>query len=135
MNDFAADTPPLTARDLRIFGITFAAAFAVTLGLIVPLIRRAHFAFWPWAIAAVFLLFALAAPEALRRFHTLWMWLGHRLGAIQSRIILSIVFFLIVTPLGWLMRLTRKSRGFDRGAATYRIPSTPRAAKTMERPF
>lgn len=125
----------VTTRDLRQFGIVFGSAFGIVFGAVIPLIRRGHLVTWPWAVAVLFVLLALAAPGALRGFRSLWMKLGERLSAVQSKIVLTIVYYLVVTPLGWIRRLSVKPRRFDPGAATYRITATPRAPRTLERPF
>ena len=73
-------------------------------------------AFWPlWPLsapdlywlagAAGFALAGLAWPRVLRPLYTLWMKLGHALGWINARIILALVFFLFVTPTGFIVRL------------------------------
>ena len=57
-------------------------------------------------IAVVALLLACGAiPAAAVWFHTWWMALAGALGYINSRIILSMLFFLIVTPIGVVVRL------------------------------
>jgi hypothetical protein len=56
-------------------------------------------------IALVLLLCAAIAPAA-RFFHKWWMTLAGVLGYVNSRIILSALFFLIMTPIGVVLRLT-----------------------------
>lgn len=57
------------------------------------------------AAAGGFALAALAWPRALRPLYTFWMKLGHVLGWINARIILTVVFFLLVTPTAYIARL------------------------------
>jgi hypothetical protein len=66
------------------------------------------------------------------------MKLGLMLGWINSRIILSIVFFVIVTPMGLLMKLLNRdtmNRQWELQRSTYRIPSRDRAITQMEKPY
>ena len=56
--------------------------------------------------AAVALVAVALIPSAARRFHRGWMNLAHVLGAINSRIILSILYFLVITPIGRIVRWT-----------------------------
>jgi hypothetical protein len=66
------------------------------------------------------------------------MALGHALGWINSRILLSLVFYLVVTPIGFAIRLFGRDpmrRGFDREAPSYRIPREPRPGEHMRRQF
>jgi hypothetical protein len=134
MSDRSTESPA-TTRDLRIFGITFAASFGVVVGIVVPLVRRHPFASWPWIIAAIALLLAAAVPEALRGFHSVSMRVGHAVGAIQSRIVLTIVFYLVITPFGLLLRMKRKVPRIEHDALTYRVPSEPRAKESLLKPF
>lgn len=69
----------------------------------------------PWvvltliAIAVVLLLSSAFAPSLLRPVYRRWMALGEALGWLNTRIILTLVFFLVVTPIGLLMRLFGRS--------------------------
>ena len=56
-------------------------------------------------LAAVLTLVSLLAPAA-RVFHRGWMGLAHVLGAVNSRIILSVLYFLVITPIGRIVRWT-----------------------------
>jgi len=56
-------------------------------------------------LAAALILVSLSAPAA-RVFHRGWMGLAHVLGAVNSRIILSILYFLVITPIGRIVRWT-----------------------------
>ena len=60
-------------------------------------------------VAALFALSALTAPNALSAVYRWWMRLAEILGWINTRIILLVIFYLVVTPLGLIMRAIRKS--------------------------
>lgn len=62
-----------------------------------------------FAIAAVLLLCAAVAPSVLRPVYRVWMRIGEGLAWINTRIILTLVFFLVVTPIGIVMRLFGRS--------------------------
>jgi hypothetical protein len=47
-----------------------------------------------------------AVPPAARAFHAGWMKLAHGLGWVNSRILLGAMFYLVMTPIGWIVRLT-----------------------------
>ncbi len=77
-------------------------------------------------------------PRGLAPIHWVWMRLAEILGRINTRLLLSMVFFLLVTPMGMAMRLFGKvpmRRGFDREAETYRVVRRPRSPKHMTRQF
>jgi hypothetical protein len=61
------------------------------------------------SIAAALLLGAAIAPSLLRPVYRGWMRLGEVLGWVNTRIILTLIFFLVVTPIGLLMRLFGRS--------------------------
>jgi len=65
----------------------------------------------PWLIAVGGLLVAAAAaaPRALAKPLALWMGLAERLASVVTFVVLSIVYFLVVTPIGLVMR----ARGWD----------------------
>ena len=59
-----------------------------------------------WLVAAGgFAFAALVWPRVLSPLYSFWMKLGHALGWINARIILSVVFFLFVTPTALIARL------------------------------
>jgi hypothetical protein len=61
------------------------------------------------SIAALLLLLAAVTPSLLRPVYRGWMRIGEALGWLNTRIILTLVFFLVVTPIGLLMRLFGRS--------------------------
>lgn len=70
-----------------------------------PLFTGAALA-WPWLMVALLLLvLAWRVPQWLTPLAQAWLWLGHLLGAVNSRIILALVFFLVITPVALLFRL------------------------------
>jgi hypothetical protein len=71
------------------------------------------------AIAAVFCLSALAAPRILNVPHRLWIAFGDGLAWFNTRLILTLVFFLAVTPTGLVMRLFGRSPLEQRHRASY----------------
>ena len=130
---------PPTSKDLRKFGALMAVMIGLIFGLFFPWILGRPWPRWPWITGAVFLVPAAVFPAALGPVHRVWMWVGEKLGWINSRIILGFVFFIIFVPAGWIMRLFGKdpmARKLDRNAESYKIP---RAEITplgdMEKPF
>ena len=93
---------------------------------------------WLLAVAAVgyslcaatagFLLVALGFPSILAPLNRLWLRFGLLLHRIVSPLVLGIMFFLVITPMGLLMRAFGKDLlrlKFDRAAASYWIERTP----------
>ncbi|GHC00855.1 SxtJ family membrane protein [Thermomonas carbonis] len=132
-------TPQLTDRELRWFGAILAVALVVVFCLLLPLLYSREIPWWPVGIAALLVLLAATWPRSLAPMHRGWMRVGNVLGWINTRLLLGAVFFLLVVPLGALMRLLGRhgiARGRDASAASYRVPVTSKdPAKDLTRPF
>lgn len=74
------------------------------------------------AAGGIFIILSYIAIPLLRPFHKLWIGLSLVLGFIMSRIILTILFYLVVTSIGLLAKLVGKKfmpLSFDKKATTY----------------
>lgn len=123
---------------LRNFGLTMAIMFILVFGLVMPWIRDVVWPRWPWIVAAVFSATGLIYPKMLRPVYIVWMQLAHVLQFVNTRVLLCLVFFVVVTPIGCIFRLLGKdpmARKFDRNAATYRVKSTQPSIENLEKPF
>lgn len=126
-------------KTLRSFGLLMAGVLAPLLGLVLPWLFGYGWPVWPWVASAAFGALALAWPAGLGPVYRGWMGFAHVVGWVNTRLLLGLVFFLVITPIGLLMRLAGRDpmrRRFDPSATTYRIPRTraPEPAE-MERPF
>ena len=122
----------------RSFGAVMAGVFA--------LIAALKFWFgsppwWPWlTVAAIFAAAALLYPLALRPLNLIWFRFGLLLHRIVSPVVMGLMFFGAVLPVGLLMRLFGNrplTPGFDRDAKSYwitRRDGTP-AAGAMKNQF
>ena len=90
----------------RGFGLVFATVFLII--FLFPLLRNGTAHYWALAIAAVFAVIAFTAPHLLKPLNTIWFKFGMLLGAIIAPLVMMIIFFLVVTPIGLLMRLSGK---------------------------
>ena len=90
----------------RNFGLVFAAVFLII--SLYPLCFGKNMHLWACIIAFIFFYFAIFLPKVLILQNKLWFKLGLFLGAIISPIIMGMIFFLIVTPTGMIMRLLGK---------------------------
>jgi hypothetical protein len=108
------------------------------IGFAPVLLSGGHYHLWPLLISVVLCLTAMAFPTALQPVCTAWMAIGGVLGAINSRIILGLVYFLLFTPFGIIRKLSRRNSlhlEFDKTATTYRVKRNPRDASHMQRQF
>jgi len=93
-----------------------------------------------WAVGIGLMLMALGLvfPGSLAHVYRAWMAVGHVLGWINTRIILGIFFYAILTPFGLVMRLLGKD--FMRlkpapNADTYRVGREPRGSSHYKHQF
>lgn len=122
----------------RSFGFTFAIVFTIV--ALFPLMRGRPVRGWALIVAAAFLLAALALPRVLAPLSRLWLRFGLLLHACISPIVMGLVFYTTVTPIGLVRRLLGQDPlrlRFDRDAVTYWIERHPPgpAPDTMPRQF
>lgn len=88
------------------FGIVFFIFFFI-LG-IWPAVKGNEINYFLIAISIIFLLLGLLESKVLTPLNRLWFRLGIFLGNFVAPIIMGLIFFLIVTPIGLIMRLLKK---------------------------
>jgi len=95
---------------------------------LLPLVHGGAVRLWALVPAAIFLLVALVAPSILGPLNRLWLKFGLLLHKILSPVVLGIMFFLVITPIGMFLR----ARGKDplrlkpnRQSKTYWIERVP----------
>mgnify|MGYP001818169771 FL=1 len=131
--------PNLDKNGLRKFGLITGSIIVLLFALFFPWVFDATaMPIWPWALAGLLWLPALVMPAVLRPVYTIWMKVGHVLGWVNTRIILGILFYAIILPMGLIMRLFGKdpmARKHDRSAASYRVKSISETKDRLEKPF
>tara|TARA_B100001250_G_C19152917_1_gene508786 strand:- start:59 stop:442 length:384 start_codon:yes stop_codon:yes gene_type:complete len=90
----------------RSFGIVFFVVFLLI--AIYPLINNEELRIWSLIISIIFLILGLINSKILTPLNKLWFKFGLLLGRIVSPIIMGIIFFLVVTPIGFIMRIIGK---------------------------
>ena len=126
-----------TRKELRQFGLLVGAIFTV-IGLWPLVFRGEPLRLWAVGIGGLLIAFGGILPQLLAPIHTGWMWVGHILGWINTRILLGIVFYVLVTPLGLVFRLMGKDtmrQAFDESSTTYRVIRSPRPPSHMKYQF
>lgn len=106
----------------RGFGLVFAVVFAVIAAW--PLMDGGAPRLWALVVAAGFLAVTWVRPRWLRPLNLVWFRFGLWLGAVVAPIVMALVFFLVVTPTGWLVRALGKDPlrlKLDRQAPSYWI--------------
>jgi len=126
-----------TRKELRQFGLLVGAVFTV-IGLWPLVFRGEPLRLWAIGVGGLLIAFGGILPQLLRPIHKGWMWVGHILGWINTRILLSIVFYAMVTPIGLVFRLMGKDtmrRAFAESSTTYRVVRSPRPHSHMKYQF
>ena len=90
----------------RNFGLVFFFVFLIV-GLF-PLLTEEPFRIWSIVIAIIFLILGLMNSKLLTPLNKLWFKFGLFLGSIVSPIVMGIVFFFIITPTGFVMKIMGK---------------------------
>lgn len=130
--------PYATRTVLREFGLVFGFAVIGLMGVIIPLLRGSGLVLWPLFLGAVSILLGLVQPQLLRPFYYGWMRFGQVFAWINNAIVLSLVYYAVVTPMGVVMRsLTHYDPLHCRKSTqpTFRKISTQRSSSSMEKPF
>jgi len=145
--NWEADIPDIGRAGLRRFGIVTGGMIAFVFGILLPWLWKGKPNFpvevmsmempsWPWVTCLVLIIWALIAPGSLRLPHRAWMRFALVLGAINSRIILAVVFVFVFVPIGWFVRLVKGNPMMRTGSkGAFRISSTSRHPDHMGKPF
>jgi len=117
---------PQTNKQLRDFGIVMSLAFTIIAGI----------SFWKWkfvtklcltmiVLAALLLPLALFAPRTLAKPERAWMYFGEKLGGVMTVVIMTLVYVVLVVPIGLFLRLTGKdllALKIDKSKKSYWVP-------------
>ena len=90
----------------RSFGVVFFVVFLLI--ALYPTINNGEIKIWSLITSIIFLILGLLNSKLLNPLNKLWFKFGIILGKIISPLIMGIIFFLVVTPTGLIMRLLRK---------------------------
>ena len=102
------------------FGILFFIFFLI-IGFF-PLISVGIIRIWSVVLSLVFLIMTIIRPNLFTFLNRSWIQFGIFLGKIISPIVMGLVFFFVVTPIGILVRILKKDvMSLKRGASSYWI--------------
>ena len=90
----------------RSFGIVFFIVFLLI--ALYPLLKDNDLRIWSLVISFIFLILGLINSKILTPLNRLWFKFGLLLGKFISPLIMGIIFFAVVTPIGIIMRLLKK---------------------------
>ena len=116
------DSEKIKISSNRSFGLLFFVVFLII--SLWPLTHEGSIRIWSVIISAVFLILGLLNSKLLAPLNLFWFKLGMILGAIISPIVMGIVFFIVVTPTGFILRIMGKdllNKKYDKEKETYWI--------------
>ncbi|QIE43697.1 hypothetical protein G5B39_16880 (plasmid) [Rhodobacteraceae bacterium SC52] len=119
----------------RNFGLVFCVVFVLI--AVFPVLNADTPRLWAFAVAGVFLLFALWKPGFLSGLNRAWFWLGTMIGAVMAPIVMFVIFVTVMVPIGLALRLVGKdllSQKIDKAASSYWIERTE-APRSMTNQF
>lgn len=138
--DMSVDTSTVTTSELRKFGVMFGAIIIALFGLFIPWIADANILVTgkAFVLGAIFIVWGLTLPATLKPVYIVWMKFGAIAGYINTHIIMVLLFALIITPIGLIMRLFNDPmrRSLKDDSESFRVCREQEKPKThMERPF
>jgi hypothetical protein len=120
-------------KDNITFGILFFILFLI-IGLY-PLKSGGTTRIWSLVLSSAFLIITIIRPNLLTFINRLWIQFGILLGKIISPLVMGLVFFFVVTPIGILIRMLKKDvMGLKRGVPSYWINREDKA-QSMKKQF
>ena len=98
-------------KDIKIgsnksFGVVFFLVFLLI--SLYPLINDGNLRIWSFVISIIFLILGILNSKILSPLNKIWFKFGLLLGKIMSPIVMGIIFFIVVTPTGLILRLFKK---------------------------
>ena len=129
---------PLDRKALRNFGLLMACVLLLAGGWLWW--KAAASGPWVLGAAALLALIGLAVPAALKPFYKGWMILAVIMGWVMTRVVLTLVYYLVLTPIGFLGRIFGEQflhlkKSGETTSYWIRRSGTPREKSDYERQF
>ncbi len=123
---------------LKMFALMMAWAFPLFFAGLLPWLFSYSWHWWPLLVSAYFIATYAVIPSLIYYPYIIWMTVAGALGWFNSRVILAVTFYLLIWPIGLLLRLTNKL-DFDLKAnkkdSNYKMPEKNKDKNRLEHPF
>ena len=119
----------------RNFALVFFSVFLII--TLWPLLNEGAPRIWSLAIAIIFLMLGLLNSKLLTPLNILWFKFGLFIGSIVSPIVMGVIFFLVITPIGFFMKIIGKdllNNKYDNKKKSYWIDRS-KTESTMKQQF
>ena len=117
---------PVSSSSNRAFGLVFGAVFAII--ALWPWVFGGRIRIWSAVVGALFVVVAWLWPAVLAPLNRVWTRFGLLLHRVVSPVVLGVMFFVVITPMGLVMRALGKDPlrlRLDRNARSYWIDRQP----------
>jgi len=125
--------PKIKISSNRSFGLTFFFLFLIV--SLWPLMSDGQIRLWSLIVCLIFLVLSFVKSSLLQPLNRLWFKFGILLGSIIAPIVMATIFFLIVTPTGFIMRALGKDllrKKIDKNKGSYWINREKRISKMKQ---
>ena len=92
-------------KQLRKFGLVVGFGLPFIVGFLIPIIYNHNYQLWTYLLGFVLIITAIISPSKLKVFYKFWMFVGEKLGWMNSRIILFLVFILVLQPISLILKV------------------------------
>ena len=119
----------------RSFGIVFFLVFLII--SLWPLLNENALRVWSIIVAMIFLILGLINSNFLTPLNKLWFKFGKLLGSVVAPIVMGVIFFLVITPTGFIMKLLGKdllNKKYNNKVKSYWI-NREKSKSTMKQQF
>lgn len=96
----------MVAGELRKFGFILSTV-ACVMGIIFSFKHKSLY-IWPFVLGLLFFITSVSFPRCLKPIHWILMKISFAIGWVNTRILLFLIFYIVVTPIGLVMRLFGK---------------------------
>lgn len=131
-------TTPASAKTIRQFGLILGCLLIALFGLLFPFLMGKAIPVWPWLAALALWIPSVCRPLWLVPIYRVWMIAANAINWIMTRLLLGLVFYVVIWPLGCILKIMGKdpmARKWNRALTSYRVTSAPSTKDDMERPF
>lgn len=131
----------MTPAELRKFGLVTGALIILLVGGLLPWIWDKNILEWQKVtgpIGGVLILWSLLHAGSLVYVYKPWMAIAEKIGWFNTRVILLLLFYVVIFPIGFVMRLfghDPMARKFDTALGSYRKEKEPQEKSHMETPY
>lgn len=128
----------ISVKELRQFSITTGVFIAFIFGWFIPWLTDSSLNVNVFIFSISWVIWGMLLPRTLLPVYKGWMRFGSMMSRLTTPLILSIIYFMLITPLGLMVRVLAKdplSRKLDDAVNSYRINSPELEPENMEKPF